>query len=67
MIRHASITIGKLTAAVRRDDGTGYCNACGAKHPSFVEPDAEHYRCTRKKCGATEVYGAEQLLLLTEA
>lgn len=66
MVRHPSITVGKLAAAIRRDDGTGYCNACGTKRKGFTEPDAKHYPCTRKSCGKHEVYGAEQLLLLTE-
>lgn len=67
MTRHPSITDKKLTAAIRRDDGTGFCNACGSRYNGFAEPDAKHYPCSRKSCGKLEVYGAEQLLLLTVA
>jgi hypothetical protein len=40
---------------------TGFCLACGAENYG-VEPDAEGYEC--EECGESEVYGAEQLLLL---
>ncbi len=67
MIRHTSITDAKLIRAIRADNGIGYCNACGRKAKSFVEPDAERYPCTYASCGKPEVYGAEQILLLTVA
>ncbi len=44
-----------------QDNGIGFCRACGASD-SGVEPDAERYRC--EFCGAVEVYGAEQLLIM---
>jgi len=59
---HPSITESRIVRAVKRDDGTGFCKACG-KAQKFVEPDAERYPC--QKCKAPEVFGAEQLLLLT--
>lgn len=62
---HPSITEKRIVSAVKRDDNTGFCRACGRKAKSFVEPDAEHYPCEFKSCGQTEVFGAEQLLLMT--
>lgn len=61
---HPSITESRIVRAVKRDDGTGFCIACG-KAQKFVEPDAERYACA--KCKALAVYGAEQLLLLMVA
>lgn len=56
------IDLDALIDAVQRDDGTGFCLACG-EEAMGVEPDAEQYEC--ESCGAHKVYGAEQLLLLT--
>lgn len=39
----------------------GACLACGAS-ASGIEPDAEQYEC--ECCGAHEVYGLEQLLIM---
>lgn len=39
---------------------TGICTECGAER-SCTEPDAENYDC--EECGASSVYGLEQLLL----
>jgi hypothetical protein len=41
----------------------GKCRACGAKTDG-VEPDARRYRCSA--CGAHEVYGIEELLVMGE-
>lgn len=47
-------------AAAERQDGTGFCLACGHEHDG-VEPDARGYEC--EACGRNKVYGAEELLL----
>ena len=45
-------------------DGTiGFCLACGAEADG-VEPDARGYHC--EMCDATEVYGAEEILMMGE-
>lgn len=68
MSMHASITTARIVRAVKKDDGTGICIACGKTQTGrFVEPDAERYTCKFPKCGQPAVYGAEQLLLLTVA
>lgn len=59
---HPSITESRIVRAIKRDDGTGFCTACG-KAQKYVEPDAENYTCA--KCKQPAVSGAEQLLLLT--
>ncbi len=59
-----TVDLDALLDAVRRDDGTGICTACGSEQ-AYVEPDAEHVRC--ENCGQRKVYGAEQLLLRTVA
>jgi Zn finger protein HypA/HybF involved in hydrogenase expression len=58
------ITLDRVMRAVRRDDGTGFCIACGASQ-KFVEPDAERYPCN--KCKQPKVFGAEQILLRVQA
>ena len=61
---HPSITSDVILAAVDADDYLGFCVACGFEAGS-VEPDAENYPCD--DCGAPAVFGAEQLLFMTEA
>jgi hypothetical protein len=43
------------------DENTGFCMACGEEQGG-CEPDAEKYEC--KACGAKQVYGAEQILIV---
>ena len=42
-------------------DYGGFCDACGAEAYG-VEPDARNYTC--EACGAHEVYGAEELVIM---
>ncbi len=55
-----AIDIDEILAAVQRDDGTGFCLACG-ELADGCEPDAREYEC--ECCGDFTVYGAEELLL----
>jgi hypothetical protein len=41
--------------------GGGFCLSCG-EQAYEVEPDARNYTCD--ECGATEVFGASELLLM---
>jgi len=43
------------------DDMAGFCRACGNEQYG-CEPDARKYVC--ESCGAREVYGAQELLLM---
>ena len=65
---HKSITQKRITDAVKRQmftlDNPGFCTACGLDVEG-CEPDAERYEC--EACGEHQVYGAEQLLLMTVA
>lgn len=61
---HKSITVDLIIEAVEADDNLGFCIACGAE-ASGVEPDARGYEC--EACGASAVYGAEELLLMVGA
>lgn len=45
-----------------RRDYDGVCFACGEWTSGGCEPDAERYRC--EACGADEVHGCEQALIL---
>ncbi len=56
------VTLEQIMAAVEADDNSGFCIACGAEAYG-VEPDARQYQC--ESCGAHQVYGAEELLLMT--
>lgn len=64
MHMHKSITPDRIIEAVEADDCLGFCTACGAE-ACGVEPDAENYEC--ESCGENAVFGAEQLLFMTEA
>ena len=52
----------RVLGALHSGEGTeGFCIRCGSETDG-VEPDAEKYECDN--CGAMQVYGAEQLLLM---
>jgi hypothetical protein len=53
-------TLEQIMAAVEADDCLGFCVACG-EMAYGVEPDACEYEC--ESCGASKVYGAEELLI----
>ncbi len=65
---HKSITDDVLVDAIgRRDtqlDNPGFCVACGDEADG-CEPDARKYAC--EACGEKQVYGAEELLMMTVA
>jgi len=54
-------SLKSLERVVNGDNSKGYCLACG-KSQSGVEPDACKYVC--EKCGASKVYGAEELIMM---
>lgn len=54
------INLDDVMAAIERDDGSGFCLACG-EEAYGVEPDARNYRCA--SCGELEVFGAEEILI----
>lgn len=64
MKAHASITPDRIMEAYERHnnslDNPGFCLACG-EEAEGVEPDARNYEC--ESCGASKVFGAEELLL----
>ena len=57
---HPCVTMERILEAVQADEYTGFCLSCGEEMQG-VEPDACKYSCPL--CGATEVFGAEELLL----
>jgi len=57
---HESITLERITEAVKSDCYIGFCLLCG-EEADGVEPDARRYRCDN--CGNCAVFGAEELLL----
>lgn len=61
MAKRKVLSLRCIMTAVENDSMTGFCRACGAEKEN-VEPDAEHYPCA--DCGADEVFGAEQLLMM---
>lgn len=42
----------------------GFCLACESEVSSSIEPDARNYKCD--ECGANQVFGIEELLLMGE-
>jgi hypothetical protein len=53
----------RVLEVISDDELIGFCLACGAEKDS-CEPDARKYECD--ECGAFEVYGAEELLMMGE-
>ena len=53
-------SLADLEDAMRAD--SGFCLACGTMAETHIEPDARRYHCSA--CGANEVYGAEELLIM---
>ena len=62
---HKSLTDDAIMAAVERRmtelDNPGFCLICGCENEG-VEPDACNYTC--EACGAEQVFGAEELMLV---
>jgi hypothetical protein len=62
---HKSITSDRVVEGVKAEmfglDNPGFCIACG-EDADGCEPDASNYKCD--VCGADEVYGAAELLLI---
>ncbi len=54
-------SLDEILEAVQRDDGTGFCLACGEEAMN-VEPDARGYKC--ECCDERKVYGAEEILMM---
>ncbi len=52
-----------IQEAIENDSDAGFCLECG-EEAGGCEPDAEHYLC--EGCGANEVFGAEQILMMGE-
>ncbi len=53
----------EIIELIEEDDMLGYCLECGFTQ-ECVEPDARGYVCDN--CGQPKVYGAEELLFMTE-
>ena len=60
----AEITTDMIIEACERDDGTGFCIACGQER-MYCEPDARNYEC--ESCGEFKVFGAQELLFYVVA
>lgn len=61
-----NLTLKMIEEAARRSmttlDNPGFCLSCGNEQGG-CEPDARRYEC--EACGEKQVYGAEELLILT--
>jgi hypothetical protein len=68
MKMHPSITADRIIEAVEGQmfglDNPGFCIKCGSDQEG-CEPDARKYPC--EACGERAVYGAQELLLMTQA
>ena len=58
------ISMQQIIDAVESGEDMGFCLVCGDEAYG-VEPDARKYEC--ESCGASKVYGAEELLLMVGA
>lgn len=63
---HKSVTDDRIAEAAERHatglDDPGFSLICG-NEASGVEPDARNYKC--ESCGAEQVFGADELLIMT--
>ncbi len=57
------IPFDTLKVALEQDDNIGFCLGCGADYYG-IEPDGAAGEC--EECGALEVYGAEEILIMGE-
>ena len=61
----AGLSMDRVLAAAEEAmvslDNPGFCMACGHEHDG-CEPDMQRGRC--ESCGASRVYGAEQLVIM---
>ncbi len=55
------IDMDRLLEACESGEYIGFCRTCGAERGE-CEPDARRYECY--SCGAFEVFGAEELLIM---
>lgn len=62
-MENPKFTIEQVLAAVKEDDGIGFCVECGAE-TGDVEPDARRNICD--VCGQPSVYAADILLLMMD-
>lgn len=62
---HESVTADRALEACEESmfelSSPGFCHACGADHDG-IDPDARRCRCD--DCGANQVFGAEETLLI---
>lgn len=63
-VKAEKFDVDQILELVQRDDMSGLCIECGAE-AGGVEPDARRYKC--ETCGAMAVYGAEELLVMTQS
>ncbi len=63
-LNNGIIDSGDLTSAIEDDEDVGFCIVCGTEHTG-IEPDARNYVC--EECGEAEVFGAEEILMMTTA
>lgn len=65
---HPSITLERVVEAAERQqhglDNPGFCLACGEEN-DCCEPDMRRGEC--EVCGARQVYGAEELCMMSVA
>ena len=57
----APIDVDAVIDAIEQDDNLGFCLHCGAQAYG-CEPDARNYTCD--ECGADQVFGAEEVLMM---
>lgn len=58
----ANLTQDQIVEAAQSGDYVGFCLACG-EQADCVEPDARNYTC--EACGEDQVFGAEELIIMT--
>lgn len=63
-MKKVNVSLDRVISAVEADENLGFCLSCG-KEAYDVEPDARDLKCDF--CGESDVYGAEECLVMLAA
>ena len=61
LFKESGLTTSEILEAIEDDQNSGFCISCGEESHG-IEPDARKYEC--ESCGASHVYGAEEILIM---
>jgi hypothetical protein len=57
---HPSVTLARIIAGMKAEDGTGFCAECGNEQTG-CQPLSRHIKCMA--CGCSSVFGADEAFM----